>query len=266
MATFREARVSGQPRAHNIGKRFPQRGSGVSPRAGGALPWVLPWVLFMASLLALIGWAPAWAGDRDSGAASVLGDWYVLVHYAGSTPGASGGLAWDDEVWRIETEGSGMRWTIFPHPEFREASGRWESLEGGAEARSSGAWQPNAAQLAEIAGGLAYAAHEERSKRLGRAPGGGWASRGGLRSASVSQVAYHEAWRITDAPPGPVFARAAAMGSGRTGTLKGGTRFETREVRAKGAELAGRYSRDGEFEGSFRMLRMAEPPGPGAKP
>ena len=81
----------------------------------------------------MIGSALAWAGDRDSGAAAVLGDWYVLVHYAGSTQGTSGGFAWDDEVWRIETEGSGLRWTIFPHPEFREASGRWESLEGGAD-------------------------------------------------------------------------------------------------------------------------------------
>ena len=48
------------------------------------------------------------------------------------------------------------------------------------------------------------------------------------------------------------------MGSGRTETLEGVTRYETTAVEEAGDVLVGRYERDGTRHGSFRMRRSGE--------
>jgi hypothetical protein len=183
----------------------------------------------------------------------------VLVHFREVSDDPADPMQWDDEVWRIEADGSELRWLVFPHPEFRDASGRWEVLGGGEEARSLGAWTPNPEQQREIAQGLTASGQDERAKRLRSNPSGGWASAGALRAVSVSQIGYHERWRIEEAPAGPIFIREAAIGSGRTGLLRGDTRFRTRAVSRGGGELSGDYLREGEGQGVFRMLRMGDP-------
>lgn len=188
----------------------------------------------------------------------LLGDWYVLVHFREVSDAPADSMQWDDEVWRIEADGSGLRWLIFPHPEFRDASGRWEVLAGGEEARSLGAWAPSPEQQREIARGLRSSGQDERAKRLRSSPSGGWASAGALRAVSVSQIGYHERWRIQEAPAGPIFIQEAEMGSGRTQLSRGDTRFRTRAVSGGGDELTGDYLREGEGEGVFRMLRMGD--------
>ena len=180
----------------------------------------------------------------------------MLVHFREVSDSPADPVRWDDQVWRIEVDGSGLRWLIFPHPEFRDASGRWEVLEGGEEARSHGPWAPNSEQLGEIAGGLTWSGQDERAKRLRSTRAGAWASAGALRAVSASQIGYHERWRIEDAPTGPVFIREASMGSGRTQLSRGDTRFRTRAGSPGGEELTGDYLREGEGQGVFRMLRM----------
>ena len=70
------------------------------------------------------------AGDPGPGTASgsrvLVGDWYVLIHHRDLS--GSQLPAWDDQIWRIEADGPGLRWSIFPHPEFQDGSGRWEKL------------------------------------------------------------------------------------------------------------------------------------------
>ena len=219
----------------------------------------------MAAAVAVLAFAPQAAETLPSDAAdpgSWLGHWYVLVHYREETEDSPQETQWDDEIWRIEAKGSGLRWTIFPHPEFRDSSGRWQTWPGGEEGRSAGAWDPTPGQLEEIAEGLAHGAQDEQSKRLRSDRDGNWASVGGRRPSSASQIGYSERWRIEAAPPGPIFEREAAMGSGRTLGIQATTRFLTRETLAGGHELRGDYARQGERRGSFRMLRMG---GPGGK-
>jgi hypothetical protein len=195
---------------------------------------------------------------RGEAPAALVGDWYVLVHYRDPQAGEGAPLRWDDQIWRIEAEGSGLRWTLFPHPEFQDGAGRWERLSGGEEARSLGGWKPNPDQLREIAAGLDYGLDDERSKRLRATEAGGWASPGQLRATSASGVGYHERWGIERGAPGPVFSQQATLGSGRASQLEAGTRFVTREVLAGGDERRGEYTRADERRGVFRMLRMGQ--------
>lgn len=215
----------------------------------------------MAVAVAVLASAPR-ASDSPPGpgpeATGWLGHWYVLIHYREEIGGSPGEMQWDDEIWRIEAEGPGLRWTIFPHPEFRDPWGRWETWPSGEEGRSSGAWDPRPKQLAEIARGLAHGGYDEQSKRLRVGAEGSWVSVGRRQASSASQIGYFERWRIESAAPGPVFERKAAMGSGRTQGVEATTRFVTRERIAGGRELRGDYSRQGERRGSFRMLRMGE--------
>ena len=142
-------------------------------------------VLVVLWLGAMLLGAPAPRADSEAlgGPKAPLGDWYVLIHYRDIEAPADAALQWDDEIWRIEVEGSGLRWTLFPHPEFRDGSGRWETLPGGEEARRLGAWKPNAQQRSEIAAGLDYGLQDERSKRLKATGKQGWASPGQPRIA-----------------------------------------------------------------------------------
>jgi len=202
------------------------------------------------------------AGDPGPGRASdsrvLVGDWYVLIHHRDLSGSDSQLPAWDDQIWRIEADGPGLRWSIFPHPEFRDGSGRWEKLPGGEEARTLGAWEPSPDQRGEIARGLAHSAQDERSKRLDPVGPKGWASKGGLRAASASQIGYHERWRMELLEAGPSFIREATLGSGRTLSSQAATRFLTRTVAADGDVMSGEYFREGESQGEFRMLRMGE--------
>jgi len=202
------------------------------------------------------------AGDPGPGAASgseiLVGDWYVLIHHRDPSALGSQLPVWDDQIWRIEADGPGLRWSIFPHPEFRDGSGRWEKLPGGEEARTLGAWEPNPDQRGEIARGLARSAQDERSKRLDPVGPQRWASRGGLRAASASQIGYHERWSMELRGAGPIFVREATLGSGRTLSSQAATRFLTRTVAGDGKAMRGEYFREGEAQGEFRMLRMGE--------
>jgi len=214
------------------------------------------------------------------------GDWYLLVHYRDDRDEARGPgdsapldqavkrepetsaspappLQWDDRVWRFERKGDRLVWTILPSVAFKDTTGRFEMLPGDRRAPTLGAWEPNAAQLQEIAAGLEVHAHGAKSKSLRSSDERGYESVGALHSRSTTMIGYHERWSIDGMPNHPVFTRAAEMGSGRTENVEGRTRYVTTQVRMEGRELRGDFERDGAAHGRFRLLRMgmAQPDG-----
>jgi hypothetical protein len=208
--------------------------------------------------------------EASPAAIGLEGEWYVLVHYRDENAADPRIVQWRDRVWRFERERRGsdspqesLRWTILDGVTFRDPRGRFEELDGGRSARSLGAWQPDAAQLAEIREGLRVDDQAARSKTLRRSPQGGYRSSGARSPRSSSTIGYEELWAIEGPPGAPVFVRDDAMGAGRTDELLGRTRFTTREVARDGDELevSGDFEQDGELAGQFRMLRMGEPDG-----
>jgi hypothetical protein len=191
------------------------------------------------------------------------GEWYVLIHYRDDATPELEQVQWEDRVWRFERRGRQLVWTEFTSPVFTDGRGRYETLAGGEVGRTLGAWVPSEAQLAEIAAGaLALDTHGARAKSLRGSASAGFASAGELRSESTSVIGYHERWSIRGLGDLPIFEREDLMGSGRTESIQGRTRYATTEVSPTRRELRGDYARDGALHGRFRMLRMAEGPGP----
>jgi hypothetical protein len=238
-----------------VGKR---PGHPLTPASWAALLALLAFATFGSSLRGSADPLASDPGEPDRMAAleGLVGDWYVLIHYRDRVAENPEQILWQDEIWRIERVGSGLRWSVYPHVEFRDARARTEELGQARHARTLGAWTPNEAQLEEVRRGLELDGDGSRSKQLRGSIAQGFRSAGELHSASSSMIGYHESWRI-DAPQGHWrFERVDAMGSGRTTALSGTTRLSTREVLAAGLELRGNYERDGELHGDFRMLRM----------
>ena len=189
------------------------------------------------------------------------GDWYVLVHYrdlAGADPEQ---MLWDDEVWRFAKHPNGLRWTLHPHVTLRDPTGRGETGASGRETRSTGAWTPNERQLEEIRTGIVPDPHELRAKVLRGSTSAGYRSGGAVRTASASAVGYGEQWSIAVVGDAPEFERIERLDAARAEGAIGRTRFLTRRVEASGDELTGEFSRDGEWVGEFRMIRIRLAPG-----
>ncbi len=235
----------------------PLRVKGASPRGGSPVH-----AAALGLALSLVFASPAPATEQPAGrghpghAVDLVGTWYVLIHYREEVPRQGEVLQWEDRIWRFERDGARLVWSEFPKVVFQDPSGRFETLAGDRSARTLGAWQPTPEQLEEIARGLEIDGRGARSKRLLGSPERGYRSAGGLRPDSAAVIGYHEIWRIDGLPSLPVFERDDAMGSGRTTSLTGHTRYATGEVRAEGAELRGEYERDGLMRGTFRMWRM----------
>lgn len=219
----------------------------------------------LACALALVTAQAAFAENEvcdsaclDRGRDSLVGDWYVLVHYRDVTREEDETATdWEDQVWRVEASGENLRWTIFPHVEFSRARGRYEEKEsGGVRARSTGAWSPDAEQLEEVRDGLELDPYSSRSKTLRGSGREGWQSSGTLRSESASMLGYHELWRIDLSESGPVFSRRDSMGSARTDRLEGRTTWTADPLNLESGDVSGDFARGSRFRGRFRMIRM----------
>jgi hypothetical protein len=79
-----------------------------------------------------------------------------------------------------------------------------------------------------------------------------------MSQQSTSVIGYSETWSIEDPSLLPVFGRRDSMGSGRTESMEGYTEYATTRVSQSGAQLEGRYQRDGIRHGRFRMLRSGD--------
>jgi murein DD-endopeptidase MepM/ murein hydrolase activator NlpD len=202
----------------------------------------------LALALALVAPGTARALDIDS----LLGTWYVLSHYKDSASDHPDRERWVDRVWKFERKGDRIEWTDYPIVVFEDETGRFERLGTNRQSRILHYWEPSEGQLADIADGLEVNKRGAKTKTLKPTGGGDWSSGGRAAPQSMNMISYVETWSITGlAEDRPVFERADSLSSGMTETLDGVTRYS---VETLGAELRGRYERDGTQEGTFRMI------------
>lgn len=197
---------------------------------------------------------------RAAHAVELEGSWYVLSHYQDSETNKPDAWRWDDRLWRFTRKGDRLEWTEWAMVSFQSEAGRFEALSGNRAARVVAAWEPNAAQLADIRDGLAVTSRGSKTKTLrAGADGASWSSGEGAAADSASVITYTETWTIQGLPALPVFQRDDSMGSAQTETMEGRTRWATESVSADGDELTGRFERDGTRIGRFRLIRSADP-------
>jgi len=205
-------------------------------------------VLVLAAGLALA--APR--GAQALEAKDLIGTWHVLAHYTDSGSDHPDRHRWVDRVWKFEWEGQNLKWTDFPIVVFADETGRFERLGTNRQSRILEYWEPNEAQLADIADGLEVNSRGSKSKTLKPADAGDWSSAGRARPQSMTFISYVETWSITGlAADRPVFERSDSLSSGMTETLDGVTRYTTESI--GGGMLTGRYERDGTEVGTFQM-------------
>jgi len=137
---------------------------------------------------------------------------------------------------------------------FTDESGRFENAGTNRMRRIVHAWEPNAAQSAQIGTGLEVNPRGMRSKTL-RNTRGAWRSANRPTAASASVVSYVEYWSIEGEPQLPLFRREDSLGGERTESLEGVTLYETTAVDPAGDVLTGIFDRDGTRHGTFRMTR-----------
>jgi hypothetical protein len=206
------------------------------------------------------------ASASVAGGFDPIGAWHLTVHYQdqdqeerGEARGRSETGAWVDRVWRFEWRGSRLQWTEFATVVFDSQEGRFETGTDGRSVRVPGNWSPNEAQLAQIARGPLVNPRGSRSKGLRGSGRQGYSSAGGLRAESASVIGYSESWSIEGLEGLPVFTQDASMGSGRTESVQGRTRYSTEWLSEDGRELRGRFERDGLESGRFVLRRAGEP-------
>lgn len=203
----------------------------------------------LAAALAL-GVFPAAAAAVD-----LAGTWHVLVHYRDANTANPDALRWEDRVWEFAPRASRLEWTEFPIVIFDDDSGRFERREGtGQYARVLHAWEPSAAQLANLRGGLAVNDRGSQKKGLRRS-GDAWRSGERASPTSASEITYQESWSIEDPDGLPVFTQVDRLGSESAESLEGRTQLRTLEVREGGDLLVGSFDRDGTRVGTFQMRR-----------
>lgn len=187
-------------------------------------------------------------------AVELAGTWYVLVHYQDAETNKPDQWRWEDRVWSFAPKGDGLEWTEWPIVVLDDESGRFEPMRGGRAARSLGAWEPDASQLADIRDGVQVNSRGSKAKTL-RSAGGGWSSGEGAGADSAMVITYSETWTIEGLPDAPRFRRDDSMGGASAETMSGRTEYRTESVLAGGDELTGVFERDGTRTGRFRMVR-----------
>lgn len=217
-----------------------------------------------AALLALAALAAALGPMRSARAEAVdlLGTWYVLVHYKDTSTANPDADRWLDLVWVLAMKGSRLEWREYPIVVFEDATGRFEAIPGNPKARALRAWEPNAAQLAEIAAGPRVNDRGARTKTLRGSAERGWTSPNRMASgAGMNVMGYQEVLTIERPSTLPRFVRADVLGNEHAQGDGGQIVYETLEARDGGDTLIGRYQRDDHRSGVFRAWRTAAPRG-----
>lgn len=202
----------------------------------------------------LLAGAVARAGSDDAPRVDLEGTWYVLVHHGDADSPGVGPSAWEDALWTFARRGARLHWTVHPTLRFQDDTGRSARDPAGRRVRTAGAWEPSDAQRAEIARGLRASGRGVLRAVLEGSDAAGWATvrRDGLGSAGT--LGFSRRFAIEGPPGRPVFTRSEVLAGASADALEGGMRFETRDVGPDGV-IRGRYARDGERVGRFRMWR-----------
>ena len=184
----------------------------------------------------------------------LFGTWYVLIHYRDSATNNPDFDRWLDRIWQFEEKGSRMQWTEYPIVVFQDQSGRFERFRG-VRSRVLAYWEPNENQRGQIQAGLEINSRGSKTKSLRGSPAKGYRSTSRMRTQSASVIGYVENWSVEDLQTHPVFTFDDIMGSGRTESMEGRTRYTTTVVGDDGNLLEGTYNRDGTRIGTFQLIR-----------
>ena len=216
----------------------------------------------LAAAVATLLCATSAAAEED---VDLVGTWYVLVHYTDSDSANPDTLRWDDRLWVFEKQGSRLVWTEYPIVVFGDEEGRFERGAHGQQ-RVLAAWEPNATQRAQIAGGLEFNTRGAKTKSLRRSKKDGrWQSAAPATAHSANAIAYHETWTILEPTGRPTFIRDDVLGSGRAEAMNGRTLYATEDVSPAGSTLRGSFARDESRRGTFRMTRSGDAKSVGTK-
>lgn len=215
---------------------------------------------FSARRLLAAGLAPLLLLVPLAAAAQVelMGTWHVLIHYTDDNSNHPEQQRWLDRVWAFERKGSRLEWIEYPITVFGDETGRFERRGTGQYARALGAWEPSPAQLQNIRDGVRVNTRGRKKKSLRGSDAAGWSTVSRARAGSASVITYQENWNVEGLPDLPVFTQEDLMGSGRSETLEGVTRFETTSVEEGGALLRGSFERDGSRHGTFQLRRAGQ--------
>lgn len=208
------------------------------------------------------------SASRAPAEVDLLGSWYVLIHYRDVATANPDVDRWADRVWVFSEKGSRLRWSEYPIVVFAEQEGRFGAVAGNPRSRLLHAWEPNAAQQAEIEKGLHVNQRGSKTKSLKGSVDRGYRSMGAQRSMSATTVGYQQTWSIDALATLPVLTQDDAVGtevalaSKDAGAVSSGrTRFTTTELSEDGTVLRGRFVRDEHRVGTFRMQRAGTPKG-----
>ena len=187
----------------------------------------------------------------------LLGTWYVLIHYRDSATNNPDFDRWLDRIWQFEKKGSRLQWTEYPIVVFQDQAGRFERFRG-VRSRVLAYWEPNANQRGQIQEGLEINTRGSKTKSLRGSPAKGYRSTSRMRAQSASVIGYVENWSVEDLQALPVFTFDDVMGSGRTESMEGRTRYTTTAIGDDGNLLEGTYNRDGTRIGTFQLMRAGQ--------
>ena len=209
-----------------------------------------------ATLLAALLLPATLAADETAAPEPIdlLGAWHVLVHYTDDNATNDEQLRWLDRLWVFSQKHGKLVWTEYPIVVFGDESGRFERRSSGQYARVLGGWVPNELQRSNIRVGLRTNTRGMKSKKLRGSASEGWATRSRARVGSASVVTYQENWSIAFEDDLPVFAQEDVMGSARSESLAGLTRYTATERKSAGVWV-GSYERDGTRRGKLWLRR-----------
>jgi len=189
----------------------------------------------------------------------VSGTWFVLIHYRDIATANPDATRWADRVWTFEKDGRELAWTEYPIVVFEDTTGRFESRQGNARARTLIGWEPTETQLETINGGPRVNKRGAKIKELKGSDKRGWESGGRMAARSAFSVGYREDVSVQSLDALPVFKRSDVMGTAATAKQEGMTVYEVTDVLEDGQILVGRYQRDESQAGVFRMWRTPPP-------
>jgi murein DD-endopeptidase MepM/ murein hydrolase activator NlpD len=215
-------------------------------RLSAAGSWLLP-----PSLAVLLVLPPLAAAAQ----VELSGTWHLLIHYTDDNTNHPEQQRWLDRVWAFERKASRLEWIEYPIAVFGDETGRFERRATGQYARTLGAWQPTSGQLQNIKQGVRVNTRGRKKKSLRGSDADGWNTVSRARAGSASVITYQEIWAVEGLPDLPVFSQEDLMGSARSETLEGVTRFETTSVEEGGELLLGTFERDGTRHGTFQLRR-----------
>ncbi|MCZ6463227.1 MAG: hypothetical protein O7A09_02730 [Proteobacteria bacterium] len=214
--------------------------------------------LLLAFFLLLAGAASAVEDAASPESFPYLGTWHVLLHYRDMSSVDPDRWRWEDRVWQFHGEGDRLVWTEYLLVNFVDNEGRFSNLGTNMAARILGAWEPNGRQRKQIESGLDVTARAVRAKRLEWLPGevGSWTSDRGAAALSkaTSGSLYLSAWSIEGDLARPRFRQSDDLWQAGQREAVGATRYDSLAFDKGRRELRGKYERDGERFGRFRMV------------